>query len=135
MTREAFAAIRRVLRPGGSLVIHTFGNLEPGHDFFTASLDKTLKSVFPGVRIHDSGTGGIFFVATDRPAPVFVRPPDLSGVHEICRRDTETGFADIVEAAPDRGRVLTDDYNPVEFFDAHNREAIRRRLAMAARQM
>ena len=27
------------------------------------------------------------------------------------------------------GRVLTDDYNPAEFYDARNREDVRRRLA------
>src|SRR3974390_2073634 len=46
MTREAFTSIRRVLRPGGTLVINMFGNLEYAHDFFTASLHKTLKAVF-----------------------------------------------------------------------------------------
>ena len=51
LTREAFTSIRRVLRPGGTLVINSFGNLEPGRDFFTASLNKTLKSVFR-VRAH-----------------------------------------------------------------------------------
>ena len=70
MTREAFASIRRVLRPGGTLVINSFGNLEDGKDFFAASLNKTLKAVFPGVRMHTSGDGGIFFVASDRPTLV-----------------------------------------------------------------
>jgi spermidine synthase len=135
LTHEAFAAIQRVLRPGGALVINAFGELEPGRDFFTASLNKTLKSVFPGVRIHTSENGGMFFVATDRPEPAFVRPPDLSGVHPQARSDTETAFATIVDTLAERGRVLTDNYNPVEFYDARNREAIRRRLAMAARRM
>jgi hypothetical protein len=29
------------------------------------------------------------------------------------------------------GQILTDDYNPVEFYDAANRESLRRYLAMA----
>src|SRR5262249_32766497 len=49
LTREAFTTIRHVLRPGGTLVINSFGELEPGHDFFATSLNKTLKSVFKGV--------------------------------------------------------------------------------------
>ncbi len=74
LTREAFASIRRALRPGGTLVINSFGNLEAGRDFFTASLNKTLKSVFSSVRLHTSGDGGIFFVAADRLALEFVHP-------------------------------------------------------------
>lgn len=135
LTRQAFASMRRVLRPGGTLVINSFGELAPGRDFFTASLFKTLKAVFPGVRVHDSGNGGIFFAATDRPNPVFIHQPDLSNVHPYAQHDTDAGLADMVTPSPEDGRVLTDDYNPVEFYDAKNREEIRRRLAKAAREM
>jgi hypothetical protein len=135
MTREAFGAIRNVLRPGGVLVINSFGEREAGKDFFTASLNKTLKSVFAGVRVHDCGNGGIFFAATDRPEPSFVHPPDTSEVHPIARDDTERGYVTVVDTPPDHGRVLTDNFNPVEFYDARNREAVRRSLALAARRM
>jgi hypothetical protein len=40
-----------------------------------------------------------------------------------------------VDTAPDSGRVLTDDYNPAEFYDARNREETRRKLAMGAKDM
>jgi spermidine synthase len=135
LTHEAFAAMAHVLRPGGTLSINSFGDLEAGRDYFTASLAKTLKSVFAGVRIHDCGNGGIFFAATDRPDPVFVHEPELTNVHPDARKDTAMGFADVVQTAPDHGRVLTDNYNPVEFYDARNREEIRRRLAASARDM
>jgi len=135
MTREAFGSIRRVLRPGGTLVINSFGSLEDGKDFFAASLNRTLLAVFPGVRIHTSGDGGIFFAASDRPALQFVHPPDLQNVHPEIRRDTESTYAGIVDPLPGHGRVLTDDYNPAEFYDARNREDLRRRLAVASRQM
>ncbi len=135
MTREAFASIRRVLRPGGTLVINSFGDLEDGKDFFAASLNTTLKAVFPGVRVHTSGDGGIFFAASDRPALAFVHPPDLANVHPDVLRDTEATYAGVVNTIPGHGRVLTDDYNPAEFYDARNREDLRRRLAMSARQM
>jgi predicted membrane-bound spermidine synthase len=135
MTREAFASIRRVLRPGGTLVINSFGHLEEGQDFFTASLNKTLKAVFPSVRIHTSGDGGIFFAASDRSALEFVHPPNLENIHPDVLRDTESTYAGRVEPLPGHGRVLTDDYNPAEFYDARNREEFRRRLAMAVREM
>ncbi len=47
LTREAFAFTRRVLRPGGTLVINCFGNLEDGKDFLVASLHRTLQAVSP----------------------------------------------------------------------------------------
>jgi predicted membrane-bound spermidine synthase len=135
MTREAFASIRRVLRPGGTLVINSFGHLEEDKDFFTASLNKTLQAVFPGVRMHTSGDGGIFFAASDRPALAFVHPPNLENVHPEVLRDTEATYTGIVEPISGHGRVLTDDYNPAEFYDARNREEFRHRLAMASRTM
>ena len=135
LTREAFTSIRKVLRPGGTLVINSFGDLETGRDFFTASLKKTLSAVFRGVRIHTSGNGGVFFVATDRSEPTFVHAPDLADIHPEARRDTDAAFAGLVETNPNHGRVLTDDFNPVEFYDAKNREEIRRRLARNAREM
>jgi len=135
LTREAFSAIRRVLRSGGTLVINAFGDLEPGRDFFTASLDKTLKAVFQGVRLHTNGDGGMFFVATDRSQLTFVRPPNLEGTHPDVRHDTEAAYAGLVETPIDHGRILTDKYNPAEFYDARNREILRRKLAMAAKEM
>ena len=135
MTREAFASVKRALRPGGVLVINTFSELTEGRDFFCTSLSKTLKAVFPGVRLHSYGGGATFFVATDRPEPTFVHAPDVAHVHPRALSDTQAAYRGVVEASPDRGRVLTDDYNPVEFYDAANRENIRRNLAMWAKDM
>ena len=135
LTREAFTSIRRVLRPGGALVINSFGDLRTGRDFFAASLNKTLKSVFHNVRAHTSGDGGIFFVASDRPALDFLHPPDLTNVHPSVLRDTEATYTGLVDIPPEHGRVLTDDFNPAEFYDARNREDRRRRLAIAAKEM
>ena len=135
MTREAFASMRRVLRPGGTLVINSFGSLKDGKDFFTASLNRTLQAVFPSVRMHTSGDGGIFFAASDRSALAFVHPPNLENIHPEVLRDVEATYAGVVDTLPGHGRVLTDDYNPAEFYDARNREDLRRRLALAAREM
>jgi predicted membrane-bound spermidine synthase len=135
LTREAFASIRRVLRPGGTLVINSFGNLEESKDFFAASMNKTLKAVFQAVRAHTSGDGGIFFVASDRAVLEFVHPPDLANVHPEVLQDTQATYDGVVDISTEHGRVLTDDYNPAEFYDARNREDLRRRLAMSAKEM
>jgi len=131
MTREAFESMRRVLRPGGALIINSFGNLDPARDFFSASLERTLKTVFKSVRMCTSSDGGnLFFAATDRPTTDFVHPPDLEGVHPVVLHEVQAAYVNVVSSTPGHGLVLTDNYNPVEFFDAHNREAIRRHLAM-----
>ncbi len=135
LTRQAFASIQRVLRPGGALVINVFGRLEEDRDFFSSSLNKTLKAVFASVRIHTSGDGGLFFVGTDRAPLAFLHPPNLENVHPYVLRDAQAAYAGVVEPDPEHGRVLTDNYNPVEFYDARNREFLRRRLAKSARQM
>jgi len=134
MTHEAFAAIRRALRPGGTLVINALCRPEAGHDFLAASLDKTLKSVFAGVRMYNDGDQS-YFVATDHPDPEFVHPPELDRVHPSVQTEVETTFANVVEPSPNHGQVLTDDFNPVEFYDAQNREALRRQLVLIVRQL
>ncbi len=135
LTREAFSSIHHVLRPGGNLVINCFGDLEEGHDYFAASLNRTLKAVFKAVHMHTSSHGAVFFAASDRADPGFVHTPDFSQVHPQVVRETEAVFFGIVDTPPDHGRVLTDDFNPVEFYDARNREEIRRRLALSAKTM
>ena len=134
MTREAFDAMRRVLRPDGVLVINSFGDFSRDKDFLTASLDKTLKAVFRSVRIHASGNGNVFFVASDQPDLAIRNPPDLELAHPTIRHQVQGAFASIQQVNPRHGRVLTDDFNPVEFYDAANREAIRRQLASAMRR-
>jgi spermidine synthase len=45
MTREALARLARVMAPDGVLIINT-NVLHFGNDFFSTSLDKTLRSVY-----------------------------------------------------------------------------------------
>jgi spermidine synthase len=134
MSREAFAAMRRILKPGGVLVINTFGETEQGKDFLAASLDKTLKAVFRSVRIHGADKDNMLFVASDQPEMEMRSPPNFSEVHEACRRKVQDACTSILKTDPAHGLVLTDDYNPVEYYDAANREEIRRNLVMVLRQ-
>ncbi len=134
MTREAFASMRRVLRPGGTLVINAFCHVEADRDFFAASLQRTLQAVFPGVRMHSDDSQN-YFVATDRPDPTFVRPPDLQRIHPALRSRAGAVFARLISTPADHGQVLTDDFNPAEFYDAQNREATRRGQVERVRRM
>ena len=133
MTKEAFSAMRGALKSNGVLVINTFGDFEPGHDFFTASLDRTLKRVFHSVRIHAASSGNVLFVASDQRELTIFHPPDFDAVHPACRDLVKDAFAGTPEPDPRSGIVLTDDYNPVEFYDAANREHLRRLLAESVR--
>jgi spermidine synthase len=135
LSREAFASVKQVLRPGGVLSINAFGKLEPGQDFFAASIEKTLKAVFASVRVHTSGDGGLFFIAGDRSPLQFVHPPNLQHLHPNVLPETQAAYGRTVETDPESGRILTDDYNPAEFFDAANREETRRRLATSAKYL
>ncbi len=132
MTREAFATIQAVLNTNGVLVINTFGRLEPGRDFMPASLYKTLQSVFHSVRAHKSETGAIFFVASDQAELKTLAFPNPDSIHSDCRDRVENAVRDLCEPDPKSGIVLTDNFNPSEFYDAPNREEIRRNLALHA---
>lgn len=135
MTREAFQAMRRVLRPGGTLVINVYpARLEPGRDFFPASLVDTLRTVFPGVRVHEAAQQ-LFIAATDRAQPEFVHAPDFARMHPAIAGEARAAFANRVYLEPGHGQVLTDDFNPVEFYDARNREEARRELLRWARTL
>ena len=135
MTREAFTAIGRVLRPNGTLVINTFGDFEAGHDFFTASLFKTLSSVFPSVRIHKGDGGNTLFVASPRKDLQMAHVPTFDHVHSSCVNQVREAFDGLRETNPAHGQILTDDYNPVEFYDAENRESVRQELVSAMQRL
>jgi len=129
MTREAFADMRRVLKPDGVLVINAFGRFDVGRDFMAASLDKTLRAVFRSVVIHASGNGNVFYVASDQAPLSMHREPDIAAAHHSQRSEMRAAVAGIMRPAETSGRVLTDDYNPVEIRDAANRERFRRQLS------
>jgi spermidine synthase len=135
MTREAFASMRKVLRPGGVVVMNCFGSFEYGRDYLVASLERTLSAVFREVRIHDSGAGNVFMVAGDRAGLPMTPPPSLDHVHPSRVGDVRKTFVTMVTTDPTHGRVLTDDYNPVDYFDAENRELFRKAMARSMRPL
>jgi spermidine synthase/MFS family permease len=126
MSREAFQSMQRRMRPDGLLVINSFGELNPGKDFVPASLDKTLKSVFRNVRLHVAKGAG-YFVASDRLDLRIVRQLDLPSIPPDLRNKLQEALENVKTPDPADGMVLTDNYNPVEYWDAAYREAVRRR--------
>ncbi len=133
MTQECFRSIQARLADQGVLVINSFGYFKTGEDFFVSSLAKTLKTVFKSVRIHDGGHGNVFFVASDKETLKAPRTWDFSHVHPLIRSSVQIAYQNIVDSSTERGMVLRDDYNPVEFYDAGVREGIRKSLALSMR--
>lgn len=134
MTREAFEAMKEVMRPEGVLVINSFGDFEPGQNFFVSSLYKTLQAVFASVEVHAVGvSGNVFFVASG--SELKMRPVSTQDAHYEVSGLVERCLASDPTVDVGAGIVLTDDFNPVEFHDAENREEHRRELAMRLRRL
>lgn len=133
MTREAFASMRNTLKPDGVLVINTFADPDLQQDFFSASLYKTLTNTFTSVKLHHGRQGNTLFVASARKDLSILHPPTFDHVWSGCREQVRDAFATLREPNLDHGLVLTDDYNPVEFYDAANRESLRKNLALGAK--
>jgi hypothetical protein len=91
--------------------------------------------VFREVRVHSSGGGNVFFVASDRDGFRPLRTPNFDEVHSAVRWQAQAAYESRIDPDPGRGIVLTDDFNPVEARDATNREQIRRHLAFGARAL
>lgn len=148
MTKEAFAAVRNRMTPTGVLVMNTFGRGlqsfgevdsaalvfdRPADDFYTASLHDTLKAVFSYVRIHGSGNGNVFFVASMSPlkayrAPTFDLAHDSLQVAPNLTRRPQTAWDRVWRVSNGIGMVMTDNYNPIEYHDAAHRESTRKGL-------
>jgi len=133
MSREAFLAVRRVLQPDGVLVMNTFADIAPPQDFMAASLLRTLSDVFPSVKVHGVPGGNTLFVASPRASLEILHAPAFADVHPDALSEVRQAFAEQLLINSSHGIVLTDDYNPVEFYDAPNREKFRRSLALSMR--
>jgi hypothetical protein len=86
------------------------------------------------VRIHGAYRDNVFFVASDQAEMKMQSSPDLSVLPATCRQQVQEAYASTLTTDPAHGLVLTDDYNPVEYYDAANREEIRRNLVNVFRQ-
>jgi len=133
MTREAFAAMQRCLKPDGALVMNVFGDFMEGRDFLVSSLSQTLAAVFRSQRIHAAGNGNVFIVASDQPELTLRRTLPTESLPGTLRAQAEAALSAPRMTDPRHGMVLTDDFNPAEVRDAANRQALRRTLALSYR--
>ncbi len=133
MSQECFESMRRCMKDESILVINAFGHFGQGEDFFMASLGKTLATVFGSVAIHDGTRGNVFFVASPSDSLEVHQSMSLASVHPKVRPFVETAWKNKATIVPENGVIITDDYNPVDYYDSGMREKIRRDFAMRMR--
>lgn len=134
LSREMFTLIAQHLRPGGVLGINFIGSIGEQRRM-TSSVVRTLRSVFETVDVYpvfdvaetNGGVGNleIFSYNGARTPLPLGEVPGLSihpRVNALVRGFLRTSypFPDDADAL-----VLSDDYNPMDFFDAGLRETVR----------
>ena len=131
---EAMRLAKQRLSPNGVLAINLVGSIKH-HTLMTASVIKTLQSVFDQVAIYPAfdvtsgeGTGNIEIMAydgtqrtlqLDRIGNLTVHPEAESSV----RRSMQQQFALPMHAD---AMILSDNYNPVDFYDLWLKEQVRK---------
>jgi spermidine synthase len=109
-TREAFAAMRRRLAPGGLLALN-YTSLPEGVD--ARSVARTLRAVFPHVKVFTDGSA-----ATDLASTVLMAsasPITLAGPR-AAEESVQLFLANEAPVPAAGGLVLTDDYNPINVY-------------------
>ena len=135
LSLEAFRLMKEKITDKGMVAFNVIGDLRK--PFIVASVVKTLKEVFNTVRIYPeftpeegAGFGNIAIVAYNYPSFSFdsARVGDFP-VHPFAR-DAVRKFLGKEFSFPDGtpAILLSDDYNPVDFFDLSLKEAVRKKI-------
>jgi spermidine synthase len=131
---EAFQLLRSRLTERGILALNLFGSLRK-ETFMTASVLRTLEEVFTSVKVtplfsreSEPAIGNLAVMATNHPYPPyrkdsvplrFVHPDMFPAV--MGHLGNTFSFPDETPAI-----VLTDDYNPIDFYDVWLKEMARK---------
>lgn len=127
-SREAFAEMRAALREGGVLGVNIIARSTT--DPLVADLAETIAAVFPyrvavSTAPQPSELGNVVFFTSDRPLELPSRP-DPPPQDARLKRFLERLPAMQLDVAGRKGRILTDDFNPLEALAAPTEEAMRR---------
>ncbi len=136
LSLEALRQARARMRPGAVLAVNLIASLGPDR-FMTASVVRTLEAVFERVDTYTTfraapgaTVGNLIVVAYDGP-PRTLAPAALVGfpVHPIPSAQVFANLGRTLDSpSDDRAVLLTDDYNPMDFYDAELRESVRRHI-------
>ena len=112
-------------KPGGVLAMNLIGSLGTDN-FMTASVVATLRTAFDTVELmptfdpsrNATGEGNLIVVAYQGPHRA-VTPRVLSPVHRLAADQVRANLGRRYRFAPGTPSiVLTDDYNPIDVYDA-----------------
>ena len=136
LSKEALTSASMRLTSGGVLAINIIGTLL-GENFMTASIVKTVEEVFDQVEIYpafqvnnSNSVGNIIIVAYQGGARDF-QPVDnrIFTIHPFFEKTIRDNLGTrFYFPAGTRAIILTDNYNPVDFYDFWLRELIRKMI-------
>jgi spermidine synthase len=131
---EAMQLVKARLAERGVLAINLMGSLGT-HGAMTASVIKTLRTVFAAVEVHPGfdpstpdPTGNFVVLAHGEPGRQRAKLPE-EPVHRLAEAAVRIGMSTTVDI-PDRpdAVVLTDDFNPIDVRDIWLKERVRRTI-------
>lgn len=134
---EALRLFKMRMNEGAVLAGNIAGSLA-GKSFMTASIARTLESVFDQVEVYPlfnpeqgGGIGNLILIAYDGPRRnADLTPLRVSPIHALARPEVDSLLRQrallLDPGAP--AIVLSDDFNPIDVHDAWLREAIRKNI-------
>lgn len=133
LSYEALALMRERLQPGGVLAVNLIGSLKQ-ETFMTSSVVKTLQTAFDAVDVYPAfdvensatGVGNIILMAYQGERRELQVDHARFQTHDSMRQSVFSILGKRYQFPKDtRAMVLTDAYNPVDFFDGWLRELVR----------
>jgi len=136
LSQEALQVVRQRMTDRGILAVNLIASLKR-ENFMTASIIKTLGQVFDTVRIYpvfspngENSWGNLVVIAHNGP-PLPFNPSTVRNfpVHQFAERSVRDIMGQTFSfPANTKAIVLTDDYNPVDFYDTWLKEELRRNI-------
>ncbi len=137
LSREALALVEPRLAPGAVLAANLITELAPA-PWVLASVVRTMQTVFDVVEIHPTfdpsasgpGFGNVVVIAYDGPRREIVRDDLLrEPAHGLTRELVHANLGREWTLPPEApGTILTDEFNPIDFFDRRTRERVRAQI-------
>jgi predicted membrane-bound spermidine synthase len=130
---EAMKEIEARLAPGGVMAVNYIGSLASNR--VTASVERTIRTVFPSVSINATHEGfgparisNIIFIASRQPLTFSPERVASFPVHPLAESARSQMWKSVELPAHPDAIVLSDDFNPVDAWDLAVREDLRRNM-------
>jgi spermidine synthase len=135
LSLESLRLVARCMNPGAVLGINTIGSLSR-ESYMTMSVVKTLRQVFSTVQVFptfdpagNEWLGNVEIVAYNGPPRSVDRAQLRDFPFHPLAATAQARIGALFTPPPDApGMILTDNYNPVDFYDLPVKEEVRRRI-------